>query len=82
MELADFNIMFVHIKGKNNDLVDAISRLKALNIYKDPLLNPKTSLASITHETGMDICATDMHTRCTSMLCTEQKWKILCWKLA
>ena len=28
MELADYNITFVHIKGKNNVLADAISRLK------------------------------------------------------
>ena len=28
MELADYNIMFVYIKGKNNVLADAISRLK------------------------------------------------------
>ena len=32
MELADNNIMFIHIKGKNNVLEDAISRLKTLNI--------------------------------------------------
>ena len=28
MELADYNITFVHIKGKHNLLADAISRLK------------------------------------------------------
>ena len=28
MELADYNITFVHSKGKINVLVDAISRLK------------------------------------------------------
>ena len=28
MELADYNITFVHVKGKNNVLMDAISRLK------------------------------------------------------
>ena len=27
MELADYNIMFVHIKGKNNVLMDANSRV-------------------------------------------------------
>ena len=28
MELADFNITFVHIKGKNNVLADTISGIK------------------------------------------------------
>ena len=32
MELADYNITFIHIKGKNNVLGDAISRLKTLHI--------------------------------------------------
>ena len=41
MELADYNITFVHIKGKNNLLVGAISRLKMLYIYKEPVENPK-----------------------------------------
>ena len=36
MELADCNIMFVYIRGKNNVLTDAISRLKTLNTYKEP----------------------------------------------
>ena len=38
MELADYNITYVHIKVKNNILADAISGLK---IYKEPLENPK-----------------------------------------
>ena len=32
MELADYNIAFVHITGENKILADAISRLKILNI--------------------------------------------------
>ena len=36
MELADYNITFLHIKGKNNVLVVSISMLKTLNIYKEP----------------------------------------------
>ena len=48
MELADYNITFVHIKGKDNVLVDANSRLKALNIYKEPLQNPVTPAISNT----------------------------------
>ena len=34
MELADYNITFVHIKGSNNILADAIYRLNTLEIYK------------------------------------------------
>ena len=41
MELPDYNIMFVYIKGKKNVLADAISRLKTLNIYKEPLKSLK-----------------------------------------
>ena len=73
LESADYNIMFVYIKGKNDVLLDAISRLKTLNIYKEPLENPKTSAFSTVEENVMEICASDMHTVGTSMLCTEQK---------
>ena len=48
VELADYNITFVHIKGKNNVLADAISRLQTLNISKKPLENPKTPVVSNT----------------------------------
>ena len=41
MGLADFNIMFIHIKVKNNVLADTTSRLKTLNIYKGLLENKK-----------------------------------------
>ena len=48
MELAEYNITFVHIKGKNNVLADNISRL---NIYKEPLENPKTQVVNNTQKT-------------------------------
>ena len=41
VELVDYNIKFIHIKGKHNTLADTISRLKMLNTYKEPLENPK-----------------------------------------
>ena len=42
MELSDYNLTFIHIKGTENILADTISRLKTLNIYMKPLENPKT----------------------------------------
>ena len=71
MELADYNIMFVNIKNQNNVLEDAISRLKTLNTYKEPLGNPRTSVVSIMQGNFMEIQANDMHTLSTTMLCTE-----------
>ena len=35
--------MIIYIKGNNNTLADEISILKTLDIYKEPLDNPKTS---------------------------------------
>ena len=34
--LQEYDITFVHIRGKDNILVDAISRLHTINIYEDP----------------------------------------------
>ena len=34
MLLQEYNIAFVHIKGKDNILADAISRLHTINIYE------------------------------------------------
>ena len=81
MELADYNTLFVHIKGKNNVLVDAVSRLKTLIIYKEPLGNPKTPVVSSMQGNLMEICTTDMHTVSTTMLYTDQKCNITCRKL-
>ena len=36
MLLQEYDITFIHIKGKDNILADAISRLHTINIYKDP----------------------------------------------
>ena len=41
IELAGYSITFVHIKDSNNILVDAISRLKIQDIYKDPATDCK-----------------------------------------
>ena len=45
--------MFVHIKGKHNVLADAISRLKTLNIYEDPLENTETQVFNNTQQDVM-----------------------------
>ena len=36
MMLQEYDIKFVHIRGKDNILADAISRLHTINIYNDP----------------------------------------------
>ena len=50
MELSHYNLTFVHIKVSNNSLADAISKLKTLHIYWDPLENPKTTAINDTEE--------------------------------
>ena len=41
MELSDYNITFVCIKGSSNILADVISRPETLHIYEEPLDDPK-----------------------------------------
>ena len=60
MELADYNIICMHINDKNNVLADVISRLKTLNIYKEPLEDPKTPVFS-----NMEGCVTEIHVHCS-----------------
>ena len=43
MELSDYNLNSIHIKDSNNILEDSSSILMTLDIYKEPLSNPKTS---------------------------------------
>ena len=43
--LQEYDIQFIHIKGKDNILADAISRLCTIAIYEDPIedkLKPST----------------------------------------
>ena len=47
MLLPEYDITFVHIRGKDNILTDAISRLRKNNIYKNPKENkPQHPLAT------------------------------------
>ena len=51
MLLQEYDITFVHIRGKHNILTDAISRLRTSNIYKDPMEN-KPQHSPPTHRTA------------------------------
>ena len=73
MELGEYNITFVYNIGKSNVLVDPISRLKTLNIYKELLENQKTPTISNTQGYVMEVSANGMHTISTSMHQTKQK---------
>ena len=48
MELAIYNVKFVHIKGKHNTVADHSLRLKKLNIFKEPLENSKVQVVNNT----------------------------------
>ena len=73
VELADYNIMSAYIKGQNSVMMDAISRLKTLNIHKEPLEKTKTVVVSNTQEHVMEMHSTDIHAKSTTMLHTKQK---------
>ena len=79
MELADYNIKFLHIKGKHNILTDAILRLQTLNTYKEPLENAKVQIVNNTQQVLMEVSATSMHTVGIGVLYNEQKWDKI-WK--
>ena len=62
MELSNYNIKFVHIKVEHNILADAISGLQMLNIYKEPLENPKVQVVNNTQQVVTEVCVTSMQT--------------------
>ena len=82
MELADYKIKLIYIKGKHNILADTISRLKMLNIYKEWLENPKVQAVNNTQQVVTEVCATGMQTISINMLHNEQNWDNMCKKLA
>ena len=75
MELISYNLIFVHVKGGNNILADAISRLKTLEIYKDPLENPKTITIN---DTEVEEVVAKIQTLSKGRLCAKQKKDINC----
>ena len=61
-ELADYNIKYIHIKGKHNILAYAISRLKMVNIYIEWFQNPKVKVVNNMQQVAMEVCATSRQT--------------------
>ena len=79
MKLLDYNLMFIYVKGSNSILADAISRLNALGIYKDPLDYLKTSdMMTCVAE----MVTTEIQTLSIDKLHAEQKKDIYCTTLA
>ena len=81
LELADYNISFVHIKGKDNILAGTISRSKTLDIYKEVMENLKTPAFNNSQGHIMEIYATYKHTVSTTVIHTKQRGNIMCKKL-
>ena len=79
LELSDYNLMFIHIKGSNNILADAISRLMTLEMYTDPLEYPKTS---DTMTCVAEVVTTDIQNLGINKQCLEQKKDIHCRNFA
>ena len=52
------DITFIHIKGKDNILADAISRLHTINIYEDPT-EDSLQLSPIAQNTAKSSKSTD-----------------------
>ena len=72
MELADYNITSVYIKASNSILADTISRVRMLDIYKDPVEDPKRPHVSEIQQV-MEINTNKIHTMDSNILCAEQK---------
>ena len=70
MEWSNYNLMFIHIKGSKNIVADAVSGLKALDIYKDPLDYPKTSKAMTCIA---EMVTTNIQSLSVDKLCAKEK---------
>ena len=73
MELADYNITFVHIKGKIKCFDGHYLQVKNIRYLQRTIGEPKNTQQLITHKEHVtEISATDMHTLSTTLLHTEQ----------
>ena len=82
MELSDYNQTFIHIKSTENILMDAISRLKILDIYIEPLDNVKTALND-TKECIVEVGANELQALSVNrLLHARQKKDIHCRDVA
>ena len=79
MELVGYYITFAQIKGKNNILEDAISRLKMLEIYKDSIEDTKMLKASALQQHITQVNTNKIHNLNSNEL---RKNKILLVKLS
>ena len=60
VELTDYDLTFVYIRGTGNILAD--TRLKTLDIYIEPLENPKTAASNNTEECITQVVANKIQT--------------------
>ena len=74
MEFTDYKLST--LRGKNNVLVDAFSRLNMLDINKEPMANPEIPDVTNMQKYFMEVHATNMHTLSTTMLYIEEKLDI------
>ena len=82
VELSDYNITFVPIRGCNNILAIAISWLKTLDIYRDPLENQTVRAINDTEKCIAEMVTNNIHTLSSDRLHAEQKKDITCRNLA
>ena len=82
MELSDYSLTFIHIKGSNNILAATIFRLKTLDINKNSLENPKTTTINDTEECIAEVMANEIQTLSNDRLHAEQKKDMNCRKVA
>ena len=82
IKLSDYKLTFVHIKGTDNILADAISKLKMLKIYTKLLENTNTEDLNNTEKFIAEVIANKVQTLSTDRLHSEQKKDTNCRKLA
>ena len=80
MELADYNITFVHIKDSNSILAEAISRLEMLDVYRDHIEDPKVHQDSDPQQHVTEVNINKIHILNSNVLHIEQNWDITCKK--